>query len=139
MVILSTDLVNYLYFYANESVMYQRKIPLDFECGTGIALEVILSKWKFCILQEISKGISRPKDLMESIPDITKRVLHEQLKQLEFHGIVSKQIYPEVPPKVEYAITSIGREALPIVQAVNQWGLDFAPHLKTLLGKAGKT
>jgi len=113
--------------------MYQRKIPLDFECGTGIAIEVVLSKWKFCILQEIERGISRPKDLIEAIPGITKRVLHEQLKQLEYHGILKKEIYPEVPPRVEYTITELGQTALPITKAVHAWGLEFGPKLKSIL------
>ncbi|WP_430613500.1 winged helix-turn-helix transcriptional regulator [Flavobacterium sp. JP2137] len=112
--------------------MYQRKIPLDLDCGTGIALEVILSKWKHCILQEIDRGVRRPKDLTAAIPGITKRVLHEQLHQLEFYGIVDKVIYPIIPPRVEYSLTPLGKTALPIVQAVNQWGLGFAPNLKSL-------
>ena len=113
--------------------MYQRKIPLDYTCGTAIAIEVILSKWKFCILQEINRGIIRPKDLMEAIPGITKRVLHEQLKQLDYHGIIKKEIYPEVPPRVEYSITELGKTALPVTKAVHDWGLTFAPELKNIL------
>lgn len=118
--------------------MYQRKIPIDYACGTGIAIEVILSKWKFCILQEIDNGIVRPKDLLEAIPDITKRVLHEQLRQLEFHGVVSKIIYAEIPPKVEYTLTHVGKSALPIVKAVHTWGLEFAPTLKSIIEESKK-
>ncbi|MBB5634422.1 DNA-binding HxlR family transcriptional regulator [Pedobacter cryoconitis] len=115
--------------------MYQRKIPIDYDCGLSIAMEVVGSKWKFCLLDEISKGIKRPRDLVNSINGITKRVLQKQLSELEFHGLLGKTIYPEVPLRVEYYLTASGKAILPLVSAVDQWGLSFAPELKTILEK----
>ncbi len=112
--------------------MYERKIPLDFECGITIATEVIFSKWKFCILMEIEKGITRPKDLVEAVTGITKRVLHQQLKQLEFYRIIDRITYPEIPPRVEYSLTEDGRKILPILAQINQWGLSYAPKFKEI-------
>lgn len=107
--------------------MYKRKIPLDLSCGVSIASEVIMSKWKFCILSQIEKGFTRPKDMIEPVSGITKRVLHQQLKELEYYKLVEKVIYSEVPLRVEYSLTENGKSALPVLRAVNEWGLGFFP------------
>lgn len=113
--------------------MYQRKIPIDYDCGLGVAMEVIGSKWKFCLLDEISKGIKRPRDLANSINGISKRVLQQQLRELELHGVVGKTIYTEIPLKVEYHLTESGKSILPLISAIDKWGLGFAPQLKAIL------
>ncbi len=118
--------------------MYERKIPLDFECGITIATEVIFSKWKFCILMELDKGITRPKDLVEAVTGVTKRVLHQQLKQLEFYKIIDRVTYPEIPPRVEYFLTEDGKRILPILDAINKWGLDYAPKFKEITDSDGE-
>ena len=113
--------------------MYQRKIPIDFNCGLNVAMEVVGSKWKFCLLDEISKGIKRPKDLINAVNGITKRVLQNQLKELEFHGLLGKTIYTEIPLKVEYFLTESGESLMPLIVAIDKWGLAFAPQLKNIL------
>lgn len=113
--------------------MYQRKIPIDYECGLSVAMEVVGSKWKFCILDEVSKGIKRPKDLVNAINGITKRVLQKQLRELELHGVLEKTVYTEVPLRVEYHLTASGRSLLPLVSAIDRWGMDFSSQLKTIL------
>lgn len=113
--------------------MYQRKIPIDYSCGLIVAMEVFGSKWKFCLLDEISKGIKRPKDLVNVISGITKRVLQNQLKELEFHGLLGKTVYNEIPLRVEYYLTETGESLLPLISAIDKWGLEFAPQLKNIL------
>lgn len=115
--------------------MYDRKIPLDLTCGISIASEVILSKWKFHILSKIKAGITRPKDMLDAIPDITKRVLHHQLKQLEMYQIINKTIYEEVPLRTEYRLTDDGESVLFILISLNKWGLDFKPKMITICDK----
>lgn len=115
--------------------MYQRKIPIDYNCGLSVAMEVVGSKWKFCLLDEIEKGTTRPKDLVNAINGITKRVLQKQLSELEFHGIVGKTIYAEVPLRVEYYLTETGKSLLPLISAVDQWGIGFAPQLSAIIEK----
>ncbi|MEA9414889.1 helix-turn-helix domain-containing protein [Flavobacterium sp. PL02] len=115
--------------------MYQRKIPIDYNCGLTVAMEVVGSKWKFCLLDEISKGIKRPKDLVKEIRGISKRVLQNQLKELEFHGLLSKTVYTEVPLRVEYYLTETGESLLPLIVALDKWGLGFAPQLQMILEK----
>ncbi|MCD0470464.1 helix-turn-helix domain-containing protein [Flavobacterium sp. JAS] len=113
--------------------MYQRKIPIDYTCGLIVAMEVFGSKWKFCLLDEISKGIKRPKDLVNVITGITKRVLQNQLKELEFHGLIGKTVYNEIPLRVEYYLTETGESLMPLISALDKWGLEFAPQLKNIL------
>lgn len=113
--------------------MYQRKIPIDYSCGLIVAMEVFGSKWKFCLLDEISKGVKRPKDLVNVITGITKRVLQNQLKELEFHGLLGKTVYNEIPLRVEYYLTETGESLLPLISALDKWGLEFAPQLKNIL------
>lgn len=115
--------------------MYQRKIPIDYSCGLSVAMEVVGSKWKFCLLDEISKGITRPKDLVNAVNGITKRVLQKQLSELELHGLLGKTIYAEVPLRVEYYLTESGESVLPIVSALNQWGRGFATQLEAIIEK----
>lgn len=113
--------------------MYQRKIPIDYNCGLNVAMEVVGSKWKFCLLDEISKGTKRPKDLVNVVTGITKRVLQNQLKELEFHGLLGKTIYNEIPLKVEYFLTESGESLMPLIVALDKWGLSFAPQLQNIL------
>ncbi|WP_232099664.1 winged helix-turn-helix transcriptional regulator [Flavobacterium bizetiae] len=113
--------------------MYQRKIPIDYNCGLNVAMEVVGSKWKFCLLDEISKGAKRPKDLVNVVTGITKRVLQNQLKELEFHGLLGKTIYNEIPLKVEYFLTESGESLMPLIVALDKWGLAFAPQLQNIL------
>lgn len=113
--------------------MYQRKIPIDYNCGLNVAMEVVGSKWKFCLLDEISKGTKRPKDLVNVVTGITKRVLQNQLKELEFHGLLGKTIYNEIPLKVEYFLTESGESLMPLIVALDKWGLAFAPQLQNIL------
>lgn len=113
--------------------MYQRKIPIDYDCGLIIAMEVVGSKWKFCILDAVSKGVKRPRDLAKAIRGVTRRVLQNQLRELELHGMLGKTIYAEVPLKTEYHLTETGKTLLPLIIALDQWGLNFAPQLKKIL------
>lgn len=113
---------------------YSRKIPLDLTCGIGVAREVILSKWKYCILTEIEKGVARPTALKDAIPDITKRVLQQQLKELEFYKVIEKETYAEVPPRVEYSLTKLGKnEVLPLLKQVDDWGMKYLPTFQELV------
>ena len=75
--------------------MYQRKIPIDYDCGLSVAMEVVGSKWKFCILDEISKGIKRPKDLVNAINGITKRVFKNNSENWNYMACCKKQFIPK--------------------------------------------
>ena len=102
--------------------MYERKIPIDLDCPLRLTMSLIDSKWKSCILDELRDRSLRPSELHKIFPEAAPRVLDLQLKELTEDGLVSKTIYPELPPRSEYAITDLGRTLLPIIDAMIEWG-----------------
>jgi DNA-binding HxlR family transcriptional regulator len=82
--------------------MYKRKTPIELNCGLDLVKEVLNGKWKIHLLYFISEGAKRPGDLQRKIPRATRRVLNVQLNELEKHGLISRIIYAELPPRVEY-------------------------------------
>ncbi len=102
--------------------MYERKIPIDLDCPLRLTLSLIGSKWKSCILDELRYKSLRPSELHKLFPEATPRVLDLQLKDLVTDGLVSKTIYPELPPRSEYTITPLGKTLLPIIDAMIEWG-----------------
>jgi DNA-binding HxlR family transcriptional regulator len=92
--------------------MYEKKMPLPLDCGLTVTKEVLGGKWKANLIYAISEGILRPSDLQRAIPGSTKRVLNQQLKELEEFNILTKKIYHQLPPKVEYSLTGLGETVL---------------------------
>ena len=90
-------------------------------------------KWKPSLLYHIWRGVQRPSDLQRHIPEATRRVLNVQLNELERHGLISKTIYPQLPPKVEYSLTDFGLTLLPVIEAMSNWGTENRPCLERLL------
>lgn len=85
----------------------------------------------------ISGGCKRPSELHRHFEDTSPRVINQQLKELEMHGMIEKTIYPELPPHVEYSITDDGRSLIPIIRMLEQWGNDFRPKMVRILEKTG--
>ncbi len=102
--------------------MYERKIPVDLDCPLRLTMSLIDSKWKSCILDELRYRPMRPSELHKALPKAAPRVLDMQLKELVDDGLVSKTIYPELPPRSEYAITALGQTLIPIIDAMIDWG-----------------
>ena len=102
--------------------MYKRKIPVDLECPLRLTMSLIGSKWKSCILDELRYKPLRPSELHKIFPEATPRVLDLQLKELVNDGLVFKTIYPELPPRSEYTLTSLGQTLIPIIDAMIEWG-----------------
>ncbi|WP_116787669.1 winged helix-turn-helix transcriptional regulator [Flavobacterium psychrotrophum] len=115
--------------------MYERKIPLNLNCGLDLIGEVLYGKWKIRLLWFINQGHKRPSELQRKIPDASRRVLNIQLKELEEHELVSKIIYPVVPPKVEYSLTEFGKTLVPVIAALGQWGDEHEYRLRNLILK----
>lgn len=103
-------------------IMYERKIPVDLDCPLRLTMSLIDSKWKSCILDELRHRPLRPSELHKLFPEATPRVLDIQLKELVEDGLVSKTIFPELPPRSEYAITPLGQTLIPIIDAMIEWG-----------------
>ena len=102
--------------------MYQRKTPVDLECPLRLTISLLNSKWKSCILDELRHKTLRPSEIHKIFPDATPRVLDLQLKELVEDGLVSRTIYPESPPRSEYALTELGSTLIPIIDAMIGWG-----------------
>ena len=102
--------------------MYERKITANLKCGLDLVGEVLYGKWKIRLLWFIHIGHKRPSELQRKIPDASRRVLNIQLKELEEHDMVTRKIYPVVPPKVEYSLTEFGKTVIPVIAALGQWG-----------------
>ena len=117
------------------ATMYKRKIPIELNCGLDLVKEVLYGKWKVHLIYFISQGLKRPSELQRKIPRATRRVLNVQLNQLEDHGLISKKIYAQLPPKVEYTLTRLGRSVLPIVMALGKWGDDHQEQLRRRIAK----
>lgn len=115
--------------------MYKKKIPIELNCGLDLVREVLYGKWKIHLIYFISQGNKRPGELQKKIPGATRRVLNVQLNQLEEHEIISKKIYAELPPKVEYSLTGFGHTVLPVIEALGKWGDDNQEHLRRVIAK----
>lgn len=115
--------------------MYERKIPLNLNCGLDLIGEVLYGKWKIRLLWFINEGYKRPSELQRKIPDASRRVLNIQLKELEEHELISKMIYPVVPPKVEYSLTEFGQTLIPVISVLGNWGDKNEERLKRIILK----
>lgn len=101
--------------------MGERKIPVTLNCGLDLVGEVLYGKWKIRLLFFIEEGNKRPSELQRKIPDATPRVLNMQLKELEEHEMISKVVYAQMPPKVEYSLTEFGKSLMPVVLNLGGW------------------
>ncbi|MEN5233003.1 helix-turn-helix domain-containing protein [Sphingobacterium faecium] len=117
--------------------MYERKIPVNLNCGLDLIAEVLYGKWKIRLLWFIHAGHLRPSELQRKIPDASRRVLNIQLKELENHELIEKTIYPVLPLKVEYRLTEFGKTLVPVIAAMGQWGDDHEERLRNIILKNG--
>ena len=105
--------------------------PRQGTCPTTITLRVIGGKWKLVILWYLWDDARRFSELKRSIAGITQRMLTQQLRELERDGVVSRKVYAQVPPRVEYAITDFGRTLEPILRLMCKWGEEHARRIKS--------
>jgi DNA-binding HxlR family transcriptional regulator len=97
-----------------------------FNCEKELTLSIIGGKWKMLIMWYLGKeGTKRFGELKSLIPDITQRMLVSQLRELEEDLIVQREVYPIVPPKVEYSLTEIGDSLMPILDSMYEWGKHY--------------
>jgi DNA-binding HxlR family transcriptional regulator len=115
--------------------MYKKKIPIELNCGLDLVKEVLYGKWKMHLLYFISQGCKRPGELQRKIPGASRRVLNVQLNQLEEHELISKKIYAELPPKVEYRLTELGESVMPVIVTLGKWGDDHQERLRRVIDR----
>lgn len=93
-----------------------------YHCALDVTMDLVGGKWKTIVLWYLRKGTKRFSELGKLIPGITEKMLSMQLRQLEKDGFVSRTVYPEVPPRVEYALTKHGKTLLPLLEEIAKWG-----------------
>jgi DNA-binding HxlR family transcriptional regulator len=97
----------------------------EYTCSMEAALSVISGKWKLKILNQLLNGPMRYSEINRKVNGITEKMLSQQLRELEEDNIITRKVYPEVPPRVEYSFTDMGKELVDIFYALEKWGSHF--------------
>ncbi|NEQ28258.1 MAG: helix-turn-helix transcriptional regulator [Microcoleus sp. SIO2G3] len=88
---------------------------LEVKCPIQFTLDIIGSKWALLILRELFTGNRRTHEFLEALPGISTKTLTIRLRELEAYGLVTRHVFPEIPPRVEYSLTEKGRELQPVM------------------------
>ena len=100
------------------------------ECPVATTVSLIGSKWKLLIMRNLLARPWRFNELQKSIDGISQKALTEALRSMEADGIVSRTVYPEVPPRVEYALTKLGESMRPIIKSMETWGMAYKEQMQ---------
>ena len=95
------------------------------QCPVTTALSIIGGKWKVIILWNLQDGVRRFGELQRQVKGISQKMLTQELRDLEESGLVSRKVYPVVPPKVEYSLTETGWSLKPVLEQLCAWGTDY--------------
>ena len=99
-----------------------RELPA---CPVETTLTLISSKWKVLIVRDLLASTKRFGELQRSVGNVSQKVLTAQLREMEEYGLVDRKVYPEVPPRVEYSLTELGRSLEPVLSAMWNWGEEY--------------
>lgn len=92
-------------------------------CPLEFAVNTISGKWKIPIVWQINEGKKRPSEFLRGIGTVDRRVLNQQLNEMIQDGILTKESFPELPPRVEYSLTELGGKLVEVLWKLNDWGL----------------
>ena len=92
------------------------------ECGLNKVQRIVAGKWKLSLLWYISEDTRRFGEIKKIFTAITQSMLTKQLRELETDGLLHREVYKEVPPRVEYSLTTLGQQFVPILQNMSEWG-----------------
>ena len=99
-----------------------KNLPLDYQnCPISKIFKVLQGKWSMLIIYVLSEGTLRFSEIHHRLPHITEANLTKDLRMLELYGVIHREVYPVVPPKVEYSLTDMGKDFLPILDSINKW------------------
>jgi DNA-binding HxlR family transcriptional regulator len=102
-----------------------KNLDKEEQCPVLLTQNLIGGKWKIAILWLLTENTRRFSELKRLIPKISQAMLTHQLRELESDGLVHREIYREIPPKVEYSLTPIGYKFVPIINLMGQWGNEY--------------
>ena len=95
------------------------------ECPVATTISIIGSKWKLLIIRNLLERPWRFNELKRDLDGISQKVLTDSLRSMEEDGIITRTVYPEVPPRVEYALSELGESMRPIIKSMEIWGTDY--------------
>lgn len=101
------------------------KCTRGYYCPVEATIDLIGGKYKAVILWHLTGGTKRFSELKRLMPKITEKMLTQQLRDLESNGLITRTVYPVVPPKVEYDMSELGRSISPVLQAMCDWGSEY--------------
>ena len=104
------------------STNLENETLINASCGMAYTITLIGGRWKLSILGRLVAGTLRYNQIKKTLPAISERILILQLRELETDGLITRVIYPEVPPKVEYMLTPLGLSLKPVLKLLSQWG-----------------
>ena len=99
-------------------------------CPVATTVQLIGSKWKLLILRNLMVRPWRFNELRKDLEGVSQKVLTDSLRALEEDGIITRTVYPQVPPRVEYALSPLGETMRPILDAMEQWGIEYKKRLE---------
>lgn len=100
-------------------------------CPVATTVRLIGSKWKLLIIRNLLQRPWRFNGLKKNLEGISQKVLTDSLRSMEADGIVTRTVYPEVPPRVEYALSELGESMRPVMDAMEKWGINYKNQLQT--------
>lgn len=100
-------------------------------CPVATTVQLIGSKWKLLIMRNLMQRPWRFNELKKDLEGISQKVLTDSLRSMESDGIITRTVYPEVPPRVEYALSELGESMRPIMKAMEVWGQDYKKRFET--------
>lgn len=101
------------------------------ECPVATTVQLIGNKWKILIIRNlVYNGKQRFSDFLKTVPGISKKVLTDNLRALEEDGLIEREVFAEVPPRVEYSLSELGSTLKPVLDALRDWGEDYKTSLK---------
>ena len=100
-------------------------------CPVATTVRLIGSKWKLLIIRNLLQRPWRFNELKKNLEGISQKVLTDSLRSMEADGIVTRTVYPDVPPRVEYALSELGESMRPVMDAMEKWGINYKNQLRT--------
>lgn len=120
--ILTAQMILTVYMKGGIIMINSSELPA---CPVETTLMLIGDKWKVLILRDLMGGTKRFGELKKSVSGISQKVLTSNLRDMEENGLLSREVFPEVPPRVEYTLTELGKSMSPILDALAKWGTEY--------------
>lgn len=107
----------------------------EYKCSVAVTLDIFNDRWKLAIIWHLLDGEKRFKDLHETISEITQKTLTIKLKELEEKNIIHREVFPQIPPKVEYSLTKAGKNLRFVLEEMHKWGIEYVQEFGKITDK----